>query len=260
MKRTQTTSKVTETKEVIAKKRKRTVTKAAAKKKAEAVIDIEDTDRDDDEGEMDTSMTHTSNTGLTPRKMLTVLILVAIIGALGYRILPFAVPVSVNGKPVFAWEYLRTLHAQYGREHMQTLVTQKIIEQAVADSKVTVAAADIDKEIDTIDKQASSSGGIKALLSAQNLTMEQLKDQIRIQLAVKQILKDKIQVSDSEVDEAYKKNKDFFKGKSEADAKKEIREQLEAQKFQKEASAWVGEIRNKAVVKYGLPSLDASAQ
>lgn len=165
------------------------------------------------------------------------------------------IPAKVGAQPIFMWSYLNYLHKNYGKEGIQRLATQNLINQEIASSGVVVKLDEIQKEIDLLDQQASESGGIKATLAAQQMTMEDLRDQIRIQLAVKQILKDKITVTDAEVTDAYKKNRDLFRGTTEAEAKVKVREQLENQKFQTEATAWLTEIRNKIKIEVLFPAL-----
>ena len=190
------------------------------------------------------------------KKYLFTLLAVFIVVALaGYKFKYLLIPAKVGNQPVFVWQYVSYLHKTYGKEALQTLTTQKLIEQEIAKSKVVVKSEDVQKEIDSIDKQASASGGITAMLAAQQMTMDQLKDQIRIQLAVKQILKDKIFVSDAEINDAYIKNKDFFKGVSETDAKGKVRDQLQNQKFQTEAGAWLAEIRKNTPIVIMFPGL-----
>ena len=90
--------------------------------------------------------------------------------------------------------------------------------------------------------------------------MQQFRDQIRIQLAVKQILKDKLSVSDAAVADEYTKSKDQFKGVSEADAKAQIRSQLENQQFQTIASQWLSDLRTKSQILFLLPGTAPAQQ
>ncbi len=199
--------------------------------------------------------------GMQNRKYMFTAVAVVVIIALAFiKFNYLVIPARIGGQPIFMWTYLNYLHKNYGKEGMQRLTTQELINQAIAKSKVTVKAEDIQKEIDILDKQASASGGIQAMLTAQQMTLADLKDQLRIQMAVKIILKDKITVTDQEVTDAYKKNRDLFKGSTEADAKKQVRDQLENQKFQTEATAWLAQIRKDIPVQILFPSLVQTAQ
>ncbi len=183
------------------------------------------------------------------------LAIVVIVGLAYFKFNYLLVPAKVGMEPIYIWQYFSYLHRNYGKEGMQRLTTQSLINQAIVKSGVTVKQEDIQKEVDLLDQQASASGGIQAMLTAQQMTLEDLKDQLRIQMAVKEILKDKIAVTDAEVDDSYKKNRELFRGVPEAEAKIKVREQLENQKFQTEASNWLAEIRNNTQVQILFPEL-----
>lgn len=211
--------------------------------------------------EMTTDVAYTEEVVATPaaeqkkKYLFTVLALFVIVALVGYKFKYLLVPAKVGNQPIFAWQYVQYMHNTYGKEAIQTLATQTLINQEISRSGVQVKQEDIQKEIDLIDQQASASGGINAMLAAQQMTMDQLRDQVRIQLAVKEILKDKISVTDAEVDDAFKKNRDFFKGVPEATAKLQVRDQLENQKFQTEAGAWLAEVRKNTQIQVLFPGL-----
>lgn len=191
----------------------------------------------------------------TKKYLYPLLAVIVIIGLVVYKFQYVVIPARVGNQPIYIWQYLSFLHQSYGKGAIQTLTTQALIEQEIVKSKVNVETSAIDKEVDTLDKQASASGGIKAMLTAQQMTLDQLRDQIRIQLAVKEILKDKTAVSDAEVSESYEKNKDFFKGITVQEAQLQVRSQLENQKFQTEAGNWLANIRKETEVKILMPQL-----
>lgn len=226
--------------------------KSTAKKLKNKAI-IADTD-DMVYSEDDTTLTPPQ--GDTKRKYIFSLIAIVVIVVLAYfKFSYLLVPAKVGVEPVYIWQYLTYLHKNYGKEGIQRLTTQLLINQAIAKAGVTVNPDDIQKEVDLLDQQASASGGITAMLAAQQMTLEDLKDQLRIQMAVKQILKDKIAVTDAEVNDSYKKNRDLFRGVPEAEAKTKVREQLENQKFQTEASNWLAEIRKETQIQILFPEL-----
>lgn len=191
------------------------------------------------------------------RKYVFTLVAIVVLIALAYfKFNYLMVPAKVGAQPIYIWQYLSFLHKNYGQEGIQRLTTETLINQAIVKSGVSVKTEDIQKEVDLLDQQASASGGIQAMLAAQRMSLDDLKDQLRIQLAVKEILKDKIAVTDAEVDESYKKNRELFRGVPEAEAKQKVREQLENQKFQDEASKWLTEVRTENQVQILLPGLE----
>ena len=207
------------------------------------------------------SYTETSMSGLTPMQnkgsrfgiiVLFVLILLAL-GAYKYRYV--LTPATVNGQPIYVWDYFWKLHTQYGQYELNSMTTEIMIKQAVAKANVSVSGDEINKEVQSIEQEASSSGGLQTVLQAQHMSMDEFKNRLTLQLAVKKILADKIKVTDQEVDDTYKKNKDFYKGMSEAQAREEVKKQLEDQKFQTEVAKWLSDVRNSAKVSIKFPGL-----
>ncbi len=184
--------------------------------------------------------------------------IIVILALAAYKFQYLLIPARVNGKPIFVWEYLHDLNQFYGADVINSLTTQELVKQEIAKQHITVAPADIQTEVDKADKQASASGGLKAVLAAQRITENDFRDQISLQLAVKQILKDKIAVTDTEVEDAYKKNKDFFKTVPQAQAMQTIKDQLQSQKFQSAVQTWITELKKNAKIQVLLPGVNVT--
>lgn len=233
--------------------------KARAPKKMEPVTktfvenEVDELDEDIEQPERVTPVTEKES-----RKkwfILAAVVLIAAVAFFRYRYL--LTPVVVNGQPIYVWQYFGKLHEQFGQEQLNAMATESMIEQAVRSANVTVPTVDVDKEIAKIELEASSSGGINAILEAQQLSLTELKRRIELQLAVKKILADKITVTDQEVNETFTTNKDFYKSMPEAQAKQMVRQQLEDQKFQQEVSNWINEIRSKANIQIKFPGIES---
>jgi hypothetical protein len=205
------------------------------------------------EGTMDTMQDTGSNK--RGRMILVGIVILALIGYVAYRYSYVITPAVVDGKPIYVWDYMWKLHTQFGRDQLNSMVTEQVIEQAVASANVSVPQSDIDAEVAAIEKEASSSGGLAAVLEAQRLSRAEFEERIKLQLSVKKILADKISVTDQEINDTYSKNKDFYKGMTEPQAKEQVKKQLEDQKFQTEASTWLADVREKANVEVKFPGL-----
>lgn len=241
---------------ILASMKKKQIKKNKPSKQIDQMREVElsDVSFPEDEAGLEQEMESTGNRGKLMFAGIAILLLV-VIGLFKFQYL--LIPAKVNGKPIYIWQYVSYLHKTFGKDAMQTLTTQALIESEIAKQKITVQSSDIQNEIDLLDKQASASGGLTAMLAAQQMTIDQLRDQIRIQMAVKQILKDKLTVTDEEINDAFTKNKDFFKGVPEAEAKLRIKEQLINQKFQSEAGKWLSELRQNSKVEIAFPGMSA---
>ncbi len=235
---------------------KATTRRSKAVRKETPVIEpenIQDIESDEvDDGYIETVSTKPRS---STRKLFITGIILAILALGAYRYRYLLTPVVVNGQPVYVWEYFSKLHQQYGREQLNSMATESMIRQAVAKATISVPKEEIDSEMSAIENEASASGGLSAILESQRISLEELRGRVELQLAVKKILSDKIKVSDQEVNDAYSKNKDFYKGMTEAAAKEMIKSQLEDQKFQNEVSVWLQGIRQDSKIDIKFPGI-----
>lgn len=229
---------------------------AVRKRKQTKMAPVESVDMvEENDAYEETTPTNSNAMSVQKRIGIVLVLIVLLLAAAAYKYRYLLTPATVNGQPIYVWTYLSKLHKQYGSDQLNSMSTELMITQAVNKANVTVPDSDIDKEVANVELEASSSGGLKAVLDAQRLSMDEFRNRVKLQLAVKKILADKIKVSDQEIDDAYKKNKDFYKGTSEADAKVTIKKQLEDQKFQQEVQTWLSTVKNSAKIEIKFPGI-----
>ena len=225
--------------------------------RAKKVAPVESFDAADENDVFDEVMTVNSekSSGMGSKVSMIAVVAVLVLAFVGFKFKYVLTPATVNGQPIYVWDYFKKLHTQFGQDEINSMTTELMIKQAIADANVSVSSDEVEKEVKNVEQEASSSGGLTAVLAAQHMTMDEFRTRIQLQLAVKKVLSSKIAVTDQEVDDTYKKNKDFYKGLPEAEAKKEVKQQLEDQKFQTEVSTWLSGVRSKAKVSIKFPGL-----
>lgn len=161
------------------------------------------------------------------------------------------VAATVNGETVSRLSVVRELEKQAGKSVLDTMITKRLIEREIKKQKVVVAKEKVDEEIKKVEDQISAQGGtLEMALADQGMTMSDLREQIVINQALEQILADKITVSDEEVDQYLTTSGLPTQGVSSEEERSAVREQLKSQKFSKEASLWVSDLRAKAAIEY----------
>lgn len=188
-----------------------------------------------------------------PRPLVIVIIVLVILIAVGlYFAKGLFVAAIVNGMPISRLSVIKELENQGGKQTLQGIIDEKIIESELDKQKVSVSPEEIDEQMKKIEEQVTSQGGTLAeALSQQGLTAEKLREQIIIQEKLKKVLADKIAVSDTDIDAYIAESKAAPpEGVSPEDFRKQISEQLRQQKFQKEAQAWITDLTGSAKVKY----------
>jgi foldase protein PrsA len=111
---------------------------------------------------------------------------------------------TVGGKTILRQEWLNELEDRYGRSILKEMVDQKVIEEMAAKYKIKVTNQDIDREFRMLQTTYNS-------FSKQNIKNEKkLKEQIRSNLLLEELLTKDVEVSNDELETYYEKNKDLF--------------------------------------------------
>ena len=173
------------------------------------------------------------------RKWLPYLLLVTIVLVLFWqRTNTWPIAAIVNGRPVLRHELNQELYKQGGPEVLDSIITQRLVDQEIAKSGVQASAEEVDARISEIKTTFGES--YQAALDAQGITETELRDQISTQLAIERLLSDQATVSAEEIDAAMEQD-------PAADAA-ETEKFLKQQKLQTAISTWVDEIREKAKI------------
>ncbi|OGI97565.1 hypothetical protein A3A11_01910 [Candidatus Nomurabacteria bacterium RIFCSPLOWO2_01_FULL_43_15] len=189
-------------------------------------------------------------------KPLVIAIVIAAFLALILTALFFAkglfIAATLNGSPISRLSVIKDLEKQGGKQTLEVIITQKLINTELAKQNISVTKEEVDQEIKKIEAQVTSQGGtLKDALAQQNMTEEKLREQITIQKKLEKVLADKVAVSDTEIDAYIKENKTTPpKDVKVEDFKKQIGDQLKQQKFQQVAQKWVSDLKTNAKINY----------
>lgn len=189
--------------------------------------------------------------------LLLIVALVALILVFAFlRFKYLVVPVSVNGQPLFIWEYLVEMHNTFGDQMLNQLIAKSLVEQKAKEQGVSVSSQEIDEEFTKLEEQIAAEGGIDEFLKSQGLTRAEVRKEIEINLVIQKLMADQISVSEEEVNQYFKDNQDIYEDISEEEAKAEIRVELKNKKYQQQVSQYLTELRVKAKVTINLPGYD----
>lgn len=202
-------------------------------------------------------------------KMIIIGVIIIVLGVLAYMGRGLLVAATVNGSPISRLEVIKMLEKEAGKGLLDSLITEKLIQNEALAKNIVISDEDINTEIDKIKAQVSSQGDtFESALESQGMTVDILKKQIKLQKEIEALLADKISVSDEEVTKYLSANKtseiagvlgeketasDIETPKSiEQDAlmSEQIKAQLTNQKLSAEAPAYIEELKAKAKIKY----------
>lgn len=158
----------------------------------------------------------------------------------------------VNGQPISRLEVVRQTEQQSGKQTLDTLVRNALIEQKAKKENVTVTEKEINDEIKKLQDNLSKQGqNLDQVLQAQGMSQDDLKKLIRLDKLVAKMVGKDIKVSDAEVNKYIEDNKDALpQDADEATLKKQVTEQLKQQKTNEKVRNWLAQLQKEANVTY----------
>lgn len=189
--------------------------------------------------------------GISRKWVITAGVIIVVI-ALLYVMRSWFVVAFVNGQPITRYALIQELERQGGKQTLNTLVTKALIQQEANKQHVTVSDKEVDNEINKIKASVEKQGQkLDQLLSAQGMTMDALKEQVRTQKLVEKMLGKNIIVTDKEVNDYIEQNKSTFpEGTDPNMMKSQVKDQLRQQKLSTKIQSWLQDLQAKAKINY----------
>lgn len=158
----------------------------------------------------------------------------------------------VGKKPIFRLSLVKALEKSGGKQTLENLITKELIIQEAQKKKVNISDQDVENEIKVLGERISAQGlSLEEALAMQNQTKEDLRENIKIQLMVEELLKDRIQFSEEEVQDYFENNKNLYPPETKIeDVKEDLINSLRQQKLASEFQNWIKDLRDKTQVKY----------
>jgi foldase protein PrsA len=184
-------------------------------------------------------------------KAAIAIVAVVVVAALGYRYKGFLVAATVNGSPISRLAIIQELEKRSGKAALDELVTQKLINDEANKKGVAISGDEVTAAIKGIEDQVKAQGQtLDGALAAQGMTMEDFRTQITIQKTLEKLLADKTLVTDVEVEQYIKDNKEAVPPGQEVAYKDQIKSQIAQQKLRTEAGSFIAALRAQASINY----------
>jgi parvulin-like peptidyl-prolyl isomerase len=186
-----------------------------------------------------------------PAIIIVVLVLVILVGGLYYFKNQF-ISATVNGQPIWRLTLIKELEKESGKATLENLITKALILQEAKKQNLVISQEEIDQKMKELEDNFTSQGqNLDQLLEAQNMTRDQLKEQIEVQLIVEKIVSQDVEVTDEEVAAYFEDNPDYFPEGSDLESVKEdIKQQLKQQKSSDQIQSWLDSLRSNAQINY----------
>jgi len=188
---------------------------------------------------------------ISPKKLFWPLLALVVVLAL-YLLKDELIVASVNGKPITRFAVIRELERQGASKVVEDMVLKAVVDQELKNAGIKVDAAAIDEEFAKIEEQLTSQGqNVDDLLAAQNLTRDEVKQQIALSKGMEQLLADGLVVTDEEISAYFNENKAALGEEADLETMRgDIRDMLFQKKLGTKQQSWLEEVKQKAKINY----------
>ena len=184
-------------------------------------------------------------------KLIIVGVIIIVIILLAYFFKGLFIAATVDGSPIGRLTVIQKLEKDSGKALLDSLVTEKLIQNEANTKNIVVTDDQINAEIKRVETQVVAQGGtLEIALSAQNMTIEDLKKRIFLQKEIEGLIADKINVTDQEIAQYIIDNKVSVTKGQEAAVNQQVKTEIANQKLNKEADALISELKAKAKIQY----------
>lgn len=175
-----------------------------------------------------------------------VIILIAVLVSLKKS---WFIAATVNGSFISNFEVLKEEDSQYRKQIIDQLTSEKLILNEAQKKGVKVSNQDIDAKIAEIEKQYGGAAGFDAILAQQGLTRANVRNQIKISLALEKMYGPEVTVTSDEVAKFIEQNKDQMQSSTSAELEKEATQIIKSQKQNQIFSQKFQEIKKAANIQ-----------
>lgn len=117
---------------------------------------------------------------------------------------------TVNGEKITKEQLYEKMLENFGEQVLDSMITEKLIDQEMAKENVKVTEEDIEKELEMIKSSFSGEDEFNSLLAQYGMTVDVLKGQLENELKVKKLLEKQVTIQDEEMKKYYEENKEQF--------------------------------------------------
>jgi foldase protein PrsA len=185
------------------------------------------------------------------KSYVALIIIIVLLGAALYYYRGLFVAAVVNGQPISRLEVVQQAEKQSGKQTLDTLVRDALIEQEAKKENVTVSDQEVNAEITTLQNNLKKQGqSLDDVLATQGMSQDDLRRLIKLDKLVQKLVGKDVKVSDQEVNDYIAKNKDTLPAADDATLKKQVKAQLTQQKTNEAVQTWLANVQKQANIVY----------
>jgi len=183
-------------------------------------------------------------------KIALIILAVLLIGGLLYSIKGLFFAAIVDGQSISRYSVIKELERQGGKDALDTIIDKKLISIEAKAKNISMTEEEVNSEMKKFEDNFSANGqNLDDALAAENLTRDDLKQQIFIRKQIEKLIGDKANVSDEELQAYITENKITLPAGQEEDTKNQIKDQLHQQKLAQFSTDLLSDLRSKAKIR-----------
>lgn len=175
--------------------------------------------------------------------LLAVILLIALAVSKGYVVVAI-----VNNAPIFRFQLDQTLMSRYGKQTLESMISEQLIAQEAKKQGIVVTQAEIDAQEEEVLQSFGGKVTLEELLKFQGMTKADFDSQIKLQLEVNKLMEKDIVVTDEEITAFLNENSEIMVSSDEATLKEEATKALTEQKANEKIQPWFTELKNNAKI------------
>ncbi|HEX8932145.1 MAG TPA: SurA N-terminal domain-containing protein [Patescibacteria group bacterium] len=186
------------------------------------------------------------------RSYLILAIVIVVLGILLYAGRGLFVAAVVNGQPISRLSIIQETEKQSGKQALETIVRNTLIEQEARRENVSVSDAEVNGELKKVEAQVAQQGQkLDDVLVMQGMTRQDLIKILKLNLLIRKMIGNDVKVSDQEVSDYLTKNKDMLpQGQSDDQLKKLAVDRIKQDKLNEKTRTWLTDLQTKAKIIY----------
>ena len=185
------------------------------------------------------------------KTLVTSLIIVMIAFLAGFFVKNNLISAMVNGKPIWKKELVKEMETYYGESVLSSIIEVELIKQEAEKRGIKATEEEVSNQIKMIEDSMKSQGqDLQQALKESGMTIEDLRENYKMNILIEKLLADKITVTDEDIQKYIEENKDSFpEGTDMEQIKSLVEEGLKQEKMSTEYQSFINGLREKADIE-----------
>ncbi|MGE5679220.1 MAG: peptidylprolyl isomerase [Pseudomonadota bacterium] len=117
---------------------------------------------------------------------------------------------TVNGEAITKDQLYDAMKGQYGKDALDQLISEKIVDLELKKQNITIANEDIQKELQKMVEQYGGQEQFDSLLASYGYKVEDITKNIESNLKLRKLLESKVTITEDEMKAYFEQNKDTY--------------------------------------------------